>query len=65
MSNMKERIRPWKEGERGTGQVQESCEEFCYGFTTHSKFFLFSGHSISPLLAHWCTLIAAELRAII
>lgn len=50
---------------RGTGQVWESCEEFCYVFTAHSTFFLFPGHNIPPLLAHWCTLATAELRAIV
>lgn len=41
MSNVKEGRRPWKEGEGGLGQVQEDCEEFCDGFTTHSTFFFF------------------------
>lgn len=40
-------------------------EEFCYVFNIHSTFFLFSGHKIFPLLECWCTLTAAELRAVI
>lgn len=65
MSNMKVRKRPWKDGKRGTGHLPRIVSNFAMFslLTAHLSFF--SGDSIYPLLAHQCTLTAAELSTII